>query len=154
MAHTTSDWPRRASPAANIQGNAEFFEHWIGSWTGESQRQKDQVDFHLVISILNNRNDAFQQVHRQRPVIIDFRGPSAKEDRQNLLLHRLFENRRNIPDSDIAHVSSVYASERFRLLHANKTAIPFPGETKIYELVLNIAAKGELTLATASAASA
>ena len=75
----------------------------------------------LVISVLNNQNDAFQQVHRQGPAIIDFRGPSAKNDRQRLLLHRLFENRRNIPESDIANLSEAYASERFRLLNANKS---------------------------------
>jgi len=75
----------------------------------------------LVISVLNNQNDAFQQVHRQGPTIIDFRGPTAKQDRQKLLLHRLFENRRNIQDSDIEDASKIYASERFRLLHPNKS---------------------------------
>lgn len=75
----------------------------------------------FVISILNNQNDAFNQVHRQGPVIIDFRGPSAKQDRQKLLLHRLFVNRRNIPDADIISVLGVYANERFRLLHSTKT---------------------------------
>lgn len=75
----------------------------------------------FVISILNNQNDAFQQVHRQGPVIVDFRGPSAKQDRQKLLLHRLFENRSNIPDPDISDCASTYSSERFRLLYANKS---------------------------------
>ena len=75
----------------------------------------------LIISMLNNQNDAFHQVHRQGPLIIDFRGPSAKQDRQKLLLHRLFENRRNISEGDIAGVASAYASERFRLLHTNKS---------------------------------
>jgi len=74
----------------------------------------------LVISVLNNQNDAFQQVHRQGPVIVDFRGPSAKQDRQKLLLHRLFENRRNISEADIISIMSAYASERFRLLHTHK----------------------------------
>jgi hypothetical protein len=75
----------------------------------------------LVISVLNNQNDAFQQIHRQGPVIIDFRGPSAKQDRQKLLLHRLFENRRNIPESDIITATSTYAGERFRLLHTHRS---------------------------------
>jgi len=75
----------------------------------------------FVISVLNNENDAFQQVHRQSPIIIDFRGPSAKQDRQKLLLHRLFENRRNIPDSEIADIAGIYANERFRLLHPNRS---------------------------------
>ncbi len=75
----------------------------------------------FVISVLNNQNDAFNQVQRQGPVIIDFRGPSAKEDRQKLLLHRLFKNRRNIPASNIVAASGVYATERFRLLHTHKS---------------------------------
>lgn len=75
----------------------------------------------FVISVLNNQNDAFEQVHRQGPVIIDFRGPSAKQDRQRLVLHRLFENRRNIPETDIVATNAVYANERFRLLHTNKS---------------------------------
>lgn len=75
----------------------------------------------LAISVLNNQNEAFQQVHRQGPVIIDFRGPSAKQDRQRLLLHRMFKNRINIPEIDIANITGAYAGERFRLLHSNKS---------------------------------
>lgn len=87
-----------------------------------SEIAKDRPEILIfVISVLNNQNDAFQQVHRQGPVIIDFRGPSAKQDRQKLLLHRLFENRRNIPESDIITTSGAYAAERFRLLHTNKS---------------------------------
>lgn len=87
-----------------------------------SEIAKDRPEILIfVISVLNNQNDAFQQVHRQGPVIIDFRGPSAKQDRQKLLLHRLFENRRNIPESDIIAACGAYANERFRLLHVNKS---------------------------------
>lgn len=75
----------------------------------------------LAISVLNNTTEAFQQVHRQGPVVIDFRGPSAKQDRQKLLLHRLFENHRNIPETDILSVAGAYANERFRLLNTNQS---------------------------------
>ncbi|MGB8216259.1 MAG: DUF499 domain-containing protein [Candidatus Methanoperedens sp.] len=75
----------------------------------------------FVISILNNQNDAFNQVHRMGHVMIDFRGNTAKQDRKRLLLHRLFENRANISDRDIQTIAKVYASERFRLLHPNKS---------------------------------
>jgi hypothetical protein len=43
----------------------------------------------LVISVLNNTTEAFRQVHRDSPVIINFQGPNAKSDRQNLLQHRV-----------------------------------------------------------------
>lgn len=87
-----------------------------------SEIAKDRPEILIfVISVLNNQNDAFQQVHRQGPVVIDFRGPSAKQDRQKLLLHRLFENRRNIPEPEIISLAGAYANERFRLVHANKS---------------------------------
>jgi len=87
-----------------------------------SEIAKDRPEILIfVISVLNNQNDAFEQVHRQGPVMIDFRGNTAKQDRKRLLLHRLFENRENIPDSDIRSTADIYASERFRLLHPNKS---------------------------------
>ncbi|MBW6486648.1 MAG: hypothetical protein K0B01_10925 [Syntrophobacterales bacterium] len=87
-----------------------------------SEIAKDRPEILIfVISVFNNQNDAFQQVHRQGPVVIDFRGPSAKQDRQKLLLHRLFENRRNIPAADITNTAGAYAGERFRLLHTNES---------------------------------
>ncbi len=75
----------------------------------------------LVISTLNSNTDAFQQVHRNSPVVIDFRGPTAKQDRQKLLLYRLFENRVNLAAADVGNLVSAYADERFRLLHPNKS---------------------------------
>ncbi|KYH32456.1 hypothetical protein MOMUL_10570 [Moorella mulderi DSM 14980] len=73
----------------------------------------------LVISVLNNNTEAFRQVHRVGPVLIDFRGPTAKQDRQKLVIYRLFENRENIPTSDIRHLTAPYAAERYRLLFSH-----------------------------------
>mgnify|MGYP001271645629 CR=1 FL=1 len=73
----------------------------------------------FVISVLSNDTEAFKQVHRNSPVVIDFSGPSAKKDRQNLILHRLFINRENISRNEIANLISSYASERFRLLFSH-----------------------------------
>ena len=87
-----------------------------------SELSKDRPELLIfVISVLNNQNEAFHQVHRQGPVLIDFRGPSAKEDRQKLMLHRLFENRGNISFDEINTIAGTYANERFRLLHADKS---------------------------------
>ncbi len=87
-----------------------------------SEIAKDRPEILIfVISVLDNQNEAFQQVHRQGPVLIDFRGPSAKEDRQKLTLHRLFENRGNISQDDISTIAGAYAKERFRLLHGDKS---------------------------------
>lgn len=69
----------------------------------------------LVVSVLNNNTEAFRQIHRNSPVLIDFSGTTAKQDRQRLVLHRLFENRGTIAADDIKHVCQAYADERFRL---------------------------------------
>ena len=83
-----------------------------------SEIAKDRPDILiLVVSVLNNNNDAFHQIHRQGPVVIDFCGTFAKQDRQNLLLHRLFDNRRHLAESDIVALTETYARERCRLLH-------------------------------------
>jgi Protein of unknown function (DUF499) len=55
----------------------------------------------LVISVRNGKTDAYQQVRRVAPVEVDFKSTQSKADRRRLLLHRLFENRINVPASDI-----------------------------------------------------
>ncbi len=69
----------------------------------------------LVVSIRNGSTDAFQQVQRINPVIQNFSGTHAKQDRRQLLLHRLFENRLNVPDADIEKLIEVHVSEYLRL---------------------------------------
>ncbi|MBI4333521.1 MAG: DUF499 domain-containing protein [Chloroflexi bacterium] len=81
-----------------------------------SELSKDRPDILiLVVSVLNNNTEAFRQIHRDGPVIIDFRGPTAKQDRKKLLLYRLFKNREYIPTDEIRGIVNSYASERFRL---------------------------------------
>jgi hypothetical protein len=77
--------------------------------------------FIFVVSVLDTGNEAYQQVHRQGPILINFHGATAKQDRQNLLLHRLFENHRNIAKTDIQNIVAPYAAERFRLLCPNQS---------------------------------
>jgi hypothetical protein len=56
----------------------------------------------LVVSIRDNQSEAYQQIHRIQPVLVDFQGPQAKKDRQRLLLYRIFQNRINVAESDIS----------------------------------------------------
>lgn len=69
----------------------------------------------LIVSVRNGNTDAFQQIQRVNPVIIDFTGPSAKHDRLRLLLHRLFENRLQVDTSAIEGLIGNHISEYFRL---------------------------------------
>jgi len=75
----------------------------------------------LIVSVRDNTTDAFKQIHRESPVVIDFKGETARADRKRLVLHRLFKNRSNIPSATIEQIVSVYANERNRLLFAEKS---------------------------------
>ncbi|KKJ00054.1 DUF499 domain-containing protein [Prochlorothrix hollandica] len=69
----------------------------------------------LVVSVRNGSTDAYQQIHRINPVVVDFKGPNAALDRRRLLLHRLFENRLQLNEDDIATLIATHVSEYFRL---------------------------------------
>ena len=69
----------------------------------------------LVVSVRNGTTDAYQQLHRVNPVQVDFKGPHAERDRRRLLLHRLFENRRQVVATDIESLIATHLSEYFRL---------------------------------------
>ena len=71
----------------------------------------------LVVSVRDGNSDAAQQVYRVNPIRIDFKGPQAKKDRRRLLLYRLFENRLQIPRSDIESVIATHFEEFLRLHH-------------------------------------
>ena len=69
----------------------------------------------LVISVRNGKTDAYQQVHRVAPLEIDFASVQSKADRRRLLLHRLFENRINVPADDIEPAIAANLAEHLRL---------------------------------------
>lgn len=75
----------------------------------------------LVVSVRDNTTNAFQQIHRKGPLVIDFKGETSREDRKRLVLHRLFQNRENISAAEIQQTAHDYASERVRLLFQDKT---------------------------------
>ena len=74
----------------------------------------------LVVSVRNGTSDAYQQIHRVNPVQVDFRAGGSPDkvqhDRRRMLLHRLFENRLQIEESDVDGVLGAHVSEYFRLL--------------------------------------
>lgn len=70
----------------------------------------------LVVSVRNGATNAYQQIHRVNPVLVDFKGPNAAKDRRRLLLHRLFENRLQIHTDDIENLIDTHKAEYFRLM--------------------------------------
>ena len=69
----------------------------------------------LVVSVRNGNTDAYQQIQRVNPIVVDFKGPSARQDRLRLLLHRLFDNRLQINNTEIEKTIGCHVSEFFRL---------------------------------------
>jgi hypothetical protein len=69
----------------------------------------------FVASIRDNQSQAYQQIHRINPVLVDFQGTQAKEDRQRLLLYRIFENRLNVPGGQIKALIEPHLGEYVRL---------------------------------------
>lgn len=74
----------------------------------------------LVISVRNGSSDAYRQVHRVNPALIDFKAGGSPEriqqDRRHMLLHRLFDNRLQVSSSSIDDLIKNHVSEYFRLL--------------------------------------
>ncbi len=81
-----------------------------------SEIAKEHPDYLvLVVSVRHGNTDAFQQIQRVNPVIVDFKGPSAKSDRLRLLLHRLFDNRLQVDESSIENLIGSHINEYIRL---------------------------------------
>lgn len=74
----------------------------------------------LVVSVRDGTTDAYQQIHRVNPVQIDFKAGGSPDqiqrDRRHMLLHRLFENRRQIASDAIERCVEKHLTEYFRLL--------------------------------------
>ena len=75
----------------------------------------------LIVSVRNSTTESYRQIHRDGPVLVDFKGETTREDRKQLVLHRLFQNRNNVADAEIEQIVSAYADERNHLLHSHKT---------------------------------
>jgi energy-coupling factor transporter ATP-binding protein EcfA2 len=69
----------------------------------------------LVVSVREGASNAAQQLFRVNPVRVDFKGEQAQHDRRRLLLYRIFENRINIGDTQIAPLVEAHFSEFMRL---------------------------------------
>lgn len=87
-----------------------------------SELAKERPDLlFLIVSVRDTATDAFRQIHRDGPALVDFKGESTRGDRKRLVLHRLFENRDNFAADDVGRAVAAYAGERVRLLYADKT---------------------------------
>ncbi len=65
----------------------------------------------LIVSVRDGSTDAYLQIHRLKPCLINFSSELTKQDRHRLLLHRIFENRRQIDIIEIEKVTAAHFSE-------------------------------------------
>ena len=87
----------------------------------------------FVVSVLDNQTEAFRQIRRHHPTIINFEGATANDDRRKLVLHRLFDNRDQVPEAAIQNLVGAYSNERFRLLFGS---LPDPERPRIVREVV------------------
>jgi hypothetical protein len=73
----------------------------------------------MIVSVRDGQTDAYQQLHRINPRVVDFTDPLTKRDRHRLLLHRIFENRSHVPNDEIEPVIATHVSELVRLRSLN-----------------------------------
>ena len=86
-----------------------------------SELAKERPDLmSLIVSVRDSTTEAYRQIHRDGPVLVDFKGETAREDRKRLVLHRLFQNRTNFADAEIDQIVAAYANARVDLLYADK----------------------------------
>ena len=87
-----------------------------------SELAKERPDLlMLIVSVRDVGTEGYRQIHRIGPIVVDFKGEAAKEDRKKLLLYRLFENRAQFAAPAIGQIVGAYANERVRLLHGSKS---------------------------------
>ena len=72
----------------------------------------------LVVAVREGASNAAQQLFRVNPLRVDFKAERARRDRQPLLLHRIFANRGELADSQIAPLLRVHLAELMRLRQA------------------------------------
>lgn len=101
---------------ANLSGKAESWAfNFIQILTGIAKSHPDLLK--LVVSVRNGQGDAYGQLHRESPRLVNFAGAASKQDRQKLLLHRIFENRGQISREQIKGKIDTYFTEWCRLLN-------------------------------------
>lgn len=119
----------RAQPTALL---LDEFQTWYDGLTNTAQKPAKNWAFNFiqllseianehpdllvfVTSIRDNQSQAYQQIHRINPVLVDFQGAQAKQDRQRLLLHRIFQNRLNVTAADITGLIKSHVDGHLRL---------------------------------------
>ena len=99
----------------NLHGKAESWAFNFVQILSEIAKERPEL-LRLVVSVRDGESDAYKQLHRQNPVLVNFKDAASNQDRQKLLIHRLFENRAQISNDQIKGAIEIYFTEWCRLL--------------------------------------
>jgi hypothetical protein len=100
-----------------LSNSTEPRQHWAFNFIQIlTEIARDQPELlTLVVSVREARSSAARQLLRVSPVSVDFKGEPSQQDRQRLVLHRIFENRTDIATAQIASLLQTHLSEFMRL---------------------------------------
>ncbi|MBC7429623.1 MAG: hypothetical protein H7336_13480 [Bacteriovorax sp.] len=100
---------------ANLSGKAESWAFNFVQILSEIAKEYPEL-LKLIVSVRDGELDAYKQLHRLNPMIVNFQSASSRQDRHKLLIHRIFENRLQIPADQIKGKIDTYFNEWCRLL--------------------------------------
>jgi hypothetical protein len=100
---------------ANLAGKAESWAFNFIQILSEIAKENPEL-LKLVVSVRDGDTDSYKQLHRLSPIIVNFQSAASRQDRHKLLIHRIFENRAQIPAEQIKGKIDLYFNEWCRLL--------------------------------------
>ncbi len=100
---------------ANLSGKAENWAFNFIQILSEIAKERPDL-LKLVVSVRDGDSDSYKQLHRINPIIVNFKSEASRKDRHRLLIHRIFENRGQIPSDQIKGKIDNYFAEWCRLL--------------------------------------
>lgn len=107
---------------ANLSGKAESWAFNFIQILSEIAKEYPEL-LKLVVSVRDGESDSYKQLHRLNPNIVNFQSAASRQDRHKLLIHRIFENRSQIPADQIKGKIDLYFTEWCRLLQKEGSEI-------------------------------
>lgn len=100
---------------ANLEGKAEKWAFNFIQILSELASEHPNL-LRLVVSVRDGDSEAYKQLHRLNPYLVNFQSDTSRQDRHKLLVHRLFINRAQISPEQIKGLINSYFTEWCRLL--------------------------------------
>ncbi len=99
----------------NLTGKAENWAFNFIQILSEIAKEYPEL-LKLVVSVRDGDAEAYKQLHRLNPMLVNFQSAASRQDRHKLIVHRIFENRSQISAEQIKGKIDIYFNEWCRLL--------------------------------------